>query len=252
MELPGGSYNNESVYCSWTTDHPNLTLPCDVIENLNMDDTVQSNNTIENKLIDVKSELLESIDDTFKEDIEKDESYQNKIKGIQENLILIEQIFKKIADQNQKVIDIEVNYKKSIEETKKDIENIDTFTLFLKNIFKKFPDNEEITKISGDIYDLSLKIKNDNHCIELRKSYQKELYILNEYQEVLKKINNGNIGNTCSLCLQRPVNKYFNPCGHTACDECIDALYEKSDNVYNVNCFLCRKKINSNHPIYFI
>ena len=62
--------------------------------------------------------------------------------------------------------------------------------------------------------------------------------LLNEYQNLLKKINNGNVGNTCSLCLQNPVNKYFNPCGHTACDKCIDHLYEKSEDVYNVNCFL--------------
>lgn len=255
MNTPEGaypmSYCNDTIYSNWTSDNPNLILPCDVIESLNVD-TGSSSDTIENKLINVKSELLESIDNSFKNEIEKDESYQNEIKDIQGNIILIQQIYKKIEDQNKKVIDIELNYKKAIEETKKSIENIDTFTQFLKTISQKFPDNDETTKIAEDICELSLKIKNDNNCMEIRKSYQKELYLLNEYHNLLKKINNGNVGNTCSLCLQNPVNKYFNPCGHTACDKCIDHLYEKSEDVYNVNCFLCRKKINSNHPIYFI
>lgn len=252
MEAPSGSlpldYCNDTVYCSWNNT-TNLT-ESDIIENLS--EGIISNTIFENKLTSIKTELLNSIDDIFKEEIEKDDNYKNEVKEINETIDLFDQIMNKINKQQNVVLEKEIDYKKQINDTKNDIEKIETFSLFLKDIQKKFQDNDEINRISQDICNLSEKIKNENNCLESRKEYQKELYLLNEYHNLLKKINNGNIGNTCSLCLQNPVNKYLNPCGHTACNECIDNLYERANNQYNVNCFVCRKKVNSNHPIYFI
>lgn len=253
MNTPNGQYPieycNDTLYSSWNTDLSDT----DMIEKITQN--MKSDNIYENKLVSIKAELLETfetLDDSFKEDIEKDDTYKNEIKEITGNINLIDNMLKKIEHQSEVVLEKEIVYKKQMNDTKGDIEKLDTFNLFLKDIHLKFPENNEINNISQDICNLSEKIKNENNCLTSRREYQKELYLLNEYHNLLKKINNGNIGNTCSLCLQNPVNKYFNPCGHTACDKCIDKLYEKSENQYTVNCFLCRKRINSNHSIYFI
>ena len=256
MELPTNntsgplSYCDDTVYCNWTEDNNHILSSDSIIENLG--NVVQDKNVGE--LLDIKTELLESLEDTFKTEIEQDSNLKKEVEEINSNISMIESIMSKIKTQQGKVLDIEILYKKSIDETKDDLEKINTFHQFLKDIIDKFPgdENEEINHIKGDIVKLGDKIKQNNECSVIKKEYQKELYLLNEYQRLLKKINNGNVGNTCSLCLQKSVSKYFNPCGHTACDGCIKQLYDKSGSPYNVNCFICRKRINSNHPIYFI
>ena len=54
-----------------------------------------------------------------------------------------------------------------------------------------------------------------------------------------------NVGSTCSICLCENVTSYFNPCGHTACESCID---RNKDNT----CPLCRADIRNTHKLYFI
>lgn len=260
MELPSGepggmpdNYLNDTSYCSWSPENDITLSECNIIENLNLNLNSHSNNC-KNKLVTIKKELLESIDDSFKSEIEEDDIIIKEKEMISKNILEMDEMFKKIKSQNLKVLEIENQYKKQIKETKEDVKKINTFNDFLKKIVDQFPegDNEEINIITSDLVSLSEKIQNNNDCMKIRKEYQKELYILNEYFSFLKKINTGNVGNTCSLCLQNPVNTFFNPCGHTGCSDCIKALYERSENEYNVNCFICRKRISSNHPIYFI
>jgi len=57
------------------------------------------------------------------------------------------------------------------------------------------------------------------------------------------------MGSTCSLCLQKQVDTFLEPCGHTGCGECIDK-YIKRDS--NNNCFICRQTIFKRHKLYFI
>ena len=245
------NYYNDTIYCNVNDDNNNISSSETIIENLS-NSTIQDKNIEE--LLDIKTELLESVNDSFLTDVEKDEELLKEVKEIDENISVFQKAMEQITKQQQKVLDIEILYKKSIDETKDDLEKINTFKQFLKDIILKFPekDNKEINSIKDDIVSLGKKIQNNNDGSVIRKEYQKELYLLNEYHRLLRKINNGNVGNTCSLCLQKPVSKYFNPCGHTACEDCIKQLYDKSESPYNVNCFICRKRINSNHPIYFI
>ena len=76
------------------------------------------------------------------------------------------------------------------------------------------------------------------------------MYILKYYlHHFIKKINHGNIGSTCSLCLQKPVDTFLNPCGHTGCEDCIKKLQSYGSD--NYNCHICRKPINSFQKIYY-
>lgn len=244
-------YCNDTIYCNWTSDENNNYILSSnmIIENLG--NTINDINM--DQLLSIKQELLDSIDDTFKEDIEKDEEIIKEKEYIDTNISLFEDFIQKIKKQQDKLIDMEVIYKKSIQNTQEDLEKINTFHNFLKDIINNYSDDDdEIKQIKDDILKISNKIKNNNNTLKIRKEYQRELHLFNEYTRLLKKLNNGNIGNTCSLCLQKSVSRYFNPCGHTACEDCIKKLYEKNGDEYNINCFICRKRINSNHPIYFI
>lgn len=259
MELPSGvpggmpdNYMNDTSYCSsWIPGDDIALSECDIIESLSA--SIRANDS-KNKLIKIKHELLESMDDGFRSGFEEDDSIIKEKELISANTSMLEEMLPKIKEQHQKVMEIENLYKKNIKETKEDVKKITTFNEFLKTVVDQFHEgnDEEIDAIIDDLVSLSEKIQQKNECHKIRKEYQRELYLLNEYHTFLKKINTGNVGNTCSLCLQNPVNTYFNPCGHTGCSECIKALYASNGGEYSVNCFICRKRISSNHPIYFI
>ena len=98
---------------------------------------------------------------------------------------------------------------------------------------------------------LSEKLAEKDTTKAIKKKYQKDLYIIQMYLHLfVKPINGANTGNTCSLCLQNPVDTFFNPCGHTGCGECIGKLQGLSRN-YVMNCPLCRKNVSTTHKLYF-
>ena len=79
----------------------------------------------------------------------------------------------------------------------------------------------------------------------------KQTYNINKkkykyYFEIIKIINNFNMGNTCSICVERTVDSFLNPCGHTACNICI----EKMNNLNG--CFICRMPIINTKKLYYI
>ena len=65
----------------------------------------------------------------------------------------------------------------------------------------------------------------------------------NEIRNNFKKIENELIGKyECSICLERPKEKLFIPCGHSFCSECAAK--------YNNICSICRGSIERIQHIY--
>jgi len=111
-------------------------------------------------------------------------------------------------------------------------------------------ESRDIVEVQRNIVKVAESIESRDQTKVLKDAYLKELTILKLYQHTFfKEINGANIGNTCSLCLQRPVTKYLNPCGHTGCDECLQVM--RSSDFTNKHCYLCRKRVDSYHPLYF-
>lgn len=48
---------------------------------------------------------------------------------------------------------------------------------------------------------------------------------------------------TCPICIDRQVDRFLMPCGHTVCNECLCELHE--------NCPCCRKHISGSGDLYF-
>ena len=152
--------------------------------------------------------------------------------------------------QNKLLLTYEKEYKENYEKSQTDIQKITDFKDFMISNHSKYLDLD-----SSELSELFLKtikdIEKDNKLKEYNDKYMKQNYITNLYiNRFLKRINGCNIGSTCSLCLQRQVDTFMEPCGHTACSECIDELKQRNGE-YSCNCFLCRKKVFKFHKLYF-
>ena len=74
-----------------------------------------------------------------------------------------------------------------------------------------------------------------------------------KYLDIIKYLNKTNLGNTCSICLTNNVDIYFNPCGHTICNECYKKQVETSNSQDMENkCVFCRETIFNTNKLYYI
>ena len=87
--------------------------------------------------------------------------------------------------------------------------------------------------------------KNNESLKSSKKEYEKNKNKFKYYFEIIKIINNFNMGNTCSICVENNVDHFFNPCGHTVCKECVK-------NIDNNSCFLCRTNIINIKKLYYL
>tara|TARA_B100000902_G_C27279899_1_gene901090 strand:+ start:1113 stop:1856 length:744 start_codon:yes stop_codon:yes gene_type:complete len=247
MDPIGGApiFDYEDSTCSWMTDiHPTT-----IIQNLNSTTSEVSSEI--RRIMDIKQEFHSLLNDCFDQNLNSSEEMDTHVKLIDDSHKIIQKVMKSFQKQQQKVIELEADYKKELERTKEDIQKLDTFIHFLNQMNNKYQ-KEEIEGIEESLSELCKKIEEKNCCNTMKKDYQKELNILKYYFEhFIKKLNQGNIGNTCSLCLQRPVDTFINPCGHTGCKECIQKLSD-SQGEYTSNCFICREKVLAFKPLYFI
>ena len=75
------------------------------------------------------------------------------------------------------------------------------------------------------------------------------------------KINKWNIANMCGICLEKPVDHFIDPCGHTFCGGCIKEQFKVDSideiKIYaernNLKCPVCRFcPVNTAKPLYFL
>ncbi len=212
---------------------------------------LEQHESIQNTM-DIKQELLQSMEipvniDTLTSSISGELTKHREL--IKKSTDVIKETMKSFQEQQDKVLSLEKKYKDNIEQTSRDIEIIETFTHFIMKTREKYID-VDIKSLEEKIVETCQEIRDKNRCEELKQTYQKELFIFNEYiQKFIKLINNGNMGTTCSLCLQKTVDTYLDPCGHTGCQDCINKL--KQYDTDNYNCHICRKEINSFRPLFF-
>ena len=198
------------------------------------------------QIIDIKTELLQSLqtydiqdvleknkdDDNFNKDITHHKQLLTKSTDV------IKELMESFQHQQTKVIAKEEQYKQIIEQTSQDIEIIETFLHFILKTHEKYPD-VNMSIMEKTVIQTCTEMRDKNKCNEIKQEYQKELYIYNMYlQDFIKLINQGNLGSTCSLCLQRNVDTYLDPCGHTGCSECVQKLKDLGGTDYN--CHICR------------
>jgi len=201
--------------------------------------------SVTNKLITVKEELIEEINKQIDSNID----FKEDDVVIKESLIM-----QTIADFKKKQDEFIIIKNKLNDELKKNKNDIDTLTKCIKftsQLESKYFDGNKldiISEIKNNIEVLSNNIKKNTNITQNRKEYDEKRVEIIKYLQLIRLINNFNIGNTCSLCMTNTVDTYLDPCGHTSCKECIDRLLSGSGK----QCFICRKVIDNTKPLYFI
>ena len=202
-----------------------------------MDSIGNSNSISFTPLISMKEELINHM----KEDSLADDLSFSKIDELSDSLIDFMKDFneyKKSMDEAEKLM------KLAIESNQKDIQIIETFIEFLSKISNQTDKN--IEPIQTQIKSVCEDIKKTSKMKEVKDNYIKEKIKFHKHLNIIKLINQMNVGSTCSICLQDNVDSYFNPCGHTACSTCIRKSIE-----HERPCPLCRKQVHSIHKLFF-
>lgn len=207
------------------------------------------NNSEVKEVFQIKEDLFGELNDKELKLEEIDEEHKEKLEEFSTHFNEHLDFYVK---QQHKVLDLEKELKDYYNKLDLDINKLTDFSKFIADINIKYTKDIDTDNINTSILKASENIKEENKNPEIKKKYEKELSLLNLYfQNFVKKINNGNLGNTCSLCLQRNVDTYIEPCGHTGCSQCINVLKEKMGE-FNCNCFICRKRVNKFGSLYFI
>ena len=219
---PNLQYSNENIY----------------YESSSLDTNYNSNN----KLINVREYLVDLLKNKFEYDYEE-----------LPELELIEKLIKEFNIINKTYISLHTKLHESIKKTEYEVRLINSHMKYIMDMNKQYDNtnntNDLFGNIKQDIENLSDKIKNNNDLENIREKYNDTRKKMLSYLSFIKKINNFNTGSTCSLCLSNNVNMFFDPCGHTSCQECINKLeVERGD----VPCPFCKKKIKISRPLYFI
>ena len=189
-------------------------------------------------LIAMKEELINHM----KEDSIADDIPFSKIDELSDSLI---EFMKDFNGYKNSMDEAERKMKFAIDSNQKDIEVIQTFIDFLSKIDPQITESNtsdlqtQITNICNDII-------NNSNIKEMKDNYIKEKMKFHKHLNIIKLINQMNVGSTCSICLQDNVDSYFNPCGHSACSKCMEKYTE-----YDRPCPLCRKQVHSIHKLFF-
>jgi len=213
-----------------------------------MNTFIPSNSEVK-EVFQIKEDLLSELNNKELILEEIDEEHKKKIEDFSSQFTEYLDFYVK---QQYKVLDLEKELKEYYNKIDLDVSKLTDFSRFIADINVKYSKDIDTDNINKSILKASEKIKEENKGSEIKEKYEKELSLLNFYfKNFVKKINNGNMGNTCSLCLQRNVDTYMEPCGHTGCSQCINMLKEKMGE-FNCNCFICRKSVAKFNSLYFI
>ena len=160
--------------------------------------------------------------------------------------------FMKYFDLKQKeLLKIEKKFFEEIKKNKEDVKQINQLIEYFGILKDKYDDSEE----NQETYDNMLKFAN-NILNNSKVNSVKEEFIIRkremlQYLDIIKYLNKANVGNTCSLCLTNNVNFYFNPCGHTCCEECLNKMGIQL-RLQDTQCVFCRKNIYDTKKLYYI
>ena len=232
---PLSEYNNMSLFQTYGSDA--ICSTNQILESIcpTPDDKIRP-------LLSIKEDLINHMKDDFINDSQLDEEEETYLEGTSN---IITQFIERFKKQQQTMQDAEIKMKKVIETNKKDIDILITFIEFLTTINNKCSQDTET--LQTDIHKVSEDIRKDSQMKQMKEDYIVEKKKFHKYLNILKLLNQMNVGSTCSICLGENVDSFFDPCGHTACTNCCERNRNYNDN----NCPLCRKDIIKIHKLYF-
>jgi chromosome segregation ATPase len=132
-----------------------------------------------------------------------------------------------LLPEYRKAVDNIIEVQKKLEKVEKEIE---TVTTLVGKLSKNRSYTESLEKIiESFIQDAGLE--------ELKQSYAEAAREVQKYQGVFSLYKEADNANKymCFVCLERSINVFIDPCGHTLCDECAGKITSR--------CPMCREAI---------
>ena len=209
--------------------------------------------TMKECILDIINGKCEMPYDALSEDSKK---YVDENKEIVSKIKRSFQLFSKLQKE---LYDIDEEYKTEIKDIKKKLETMDTMISFLRKLPEEVTKDERMKDIIDKMNNIGENIKNNQKITDIKKRYAEKRTELNSHLDLMNLLNDGNHSNMCAICLEKTVDHYANPCGHTACQECFDKNKQEivinetmPQSDINYKCPFCRNVITSLKPIFFL
>jgi len=237
------------------TDLPEIT-PREITEDIRM--SLASNDSgsseIERAIVEItrcKEMLQQNLREQSNLLLGCDNQEAAKLKSKLKSVVFeVRDIFNHVRKQMLIVKDLEDQYHYEIRVVEKNISKFADFIDFLKVLSEKH-DHLDVLEVVEGIQKMTQTLSETTKIQTLKEKYETEEKILQHYIEhFVKPLNGGNLGSTCSICMSRSVDHYFNPCGHTICGDCYLQSVNINDNRTDT-CCLCRAPIVNCRKLYF-
>ena len=199
--------------------------------------TPEEEATIRKRLEEIAEERKAMLSERLGEEEGSGVGKYTSINEFEESLDNFITSFKKSQDEYLTSLN---NFKKHIILNKGDIKIITHLLKHINNIYENnnIEDDGTLNKVS----DLIKTIYKNNKTKTLKNKYLHSKQSMDNYLNIVKKINGFNMGSMCICCMTNYVNVCLNPCGHTFCDKCLKTV-QNSNNDFN--CIICRKKVTN-------
>jgi hypothetical protein len=104
----------------------------------------------------------------------------------------------------------------------------------------------EVDEIYKRVDNLNKKINllYDEKIKSTHKTFDETTQKLLQLRKVYQVLKESDICYTCPICLSKPVDMFFVPCGHCLCSTCMEQTSRQ--------CFICRKEFIKKSNLYFV
>ena len=204
---------------------------------------------IYNKSIEIKDLLIDSLQGVEILNINNTDYKNEEIDKIIETIDSFYPKFMKLQDE---LDDLNINYNKELKHTKNDIIKIKSSIKFMEQMEEDYKLDESIRDIINKLNDYSKRILENNKLKNDKDMYIKKRKELNSYLYFIQKLNRWNTTSICPICITNRIDSYCNPCGHTACKNCLERKPSTPNNINNNKCPICREYISEIRKLFFI
>ncbi len=233
-----------------TNSNLTVNMNVDMMQQQINDDLVRRNpeqltetHALIREISEIRDKLYPYIEGSRRQEIGCESKESHAIKqSLHATVKTVKDVYVHMNSQMKKVNQLENDYKIELETVERNVSKLTDFIDFLNILIVKH-DDLDITDIVKGIREIIHTLSDDTRIKQLHDSYKFESSLLQYYIEhFVKPINGGNMGSTCSICMQRSVDRFLDPCGHTICSECLQECHD--------SCFICRSHIIQSKPLY--
>ena len=251
---------------SWMSNFAGINHTYLPTEDTNIDDLFKKKEEDTNviKMVELKELLLDLIQG--KEEIDLTEEEKEEKEGGDEDKkemdTIVERINKFIQEFIQlqdKLNQINERFQIEIRLLQQNISTIENMISFLQKLPNEHKDETIMKSIIDSMNQLSQKILKNEKIKGIKEEYVQQRKEIEKYIYLIKKLNNFNQCNICPVCFTKTVDHFIDPCGHTFCRDCIQSLKKSPElDLYeigrndNSQCCICRERIKTIRPLYFL